>query len=174
MQHAPATRRRPPPSPSANPAGLQLSADLFAVAQIELLTGEIAAYYRKVFEKKDQIERVKAERSKKRKKEKAEAKTKRSREGGDLSSPQKKRAAAAAALGSEQAAAAAALTATGGGNGDASVDGPVTSPTTSNPASPPSESAVAQEGGSPTPAEPAEPGALMDMARISDVFSGSA
>ena len=33
------------------------------------------------------------------------------------------------------------------------------------------ESAVAQEGGSPTPAEP---GALMDMARISDVFSGSA
>ena len=54
--------------------------------------------------------------------------------------------------------------ATGGGNGDASVDGPVTSPTTSNPASPPSESAVAQEGGSPAPAEPAERGALMAKA----------
>ena len=67
-----------------------------------------------------------------------------------------------------------ALTATGGGNGDASVDGPVTSPTTSDPASPPSESAVAQEGGSPAPAEPAEPGALMDMGHIGDVFSGSA
>ena len=138
------------------------------------LTGEISAYYRKVFEKKDELDRVKAEKDKKRKKDKAEAKTKRSREGGDLSSPQKKRVAAAAALGSEQAAAAAALTATRGGNGDASVDGPVTSPTTSNPASPPSESAAAQEGGSPAPAEPVEPGALMDMGRISGVFSGSA
>ena len=43
------------------------------VAAVAVRTSEISAYYHKVFEKKDEIDRAKAERDKKRKKEKETA-----------------------------------------------------------------------------------------------------
>ena len=81
------------------------------------------------------------------------------------------------ARGSEQAAAAVALEVEGKDDGvpAASSPSPVTSPTTSDPASPPfvAQEPAAQEARNPAPAQPAEPGGLMILERIDGLFTGS-
>ena len=83
----------------------------------------------------------------------------------------------AAALGSEQAAAAAAFQVgnTSSNAPAASSPSPVTSPTTSDPASPPSvaQEPAAQEARNPALAQPAQPGGLMILERIDGLFTGS-